>query len=350
MLLKLSLQKALFLFAFNLICLIGLPQLTVKSNGDIKIGSQTTSPSGGKLEITGTATTLESRLFVVSPDISRFWTINSLYSYGFGIDALGVGQIFKNINSPSSIMTFNSSGNFGIGRTPSFKLDVNGTIRMGTQVLTSDSTYKKDIKPLDKIAASIYNLQPYQFRRKRSFYEIGMSSEEIKQNPVQISDDRIYFGFIAQDVQKVLPNLVYSDSSGILSVDYLSLIPLMLQELKSQQNELVLLQQELLTMKSHSIQAAPSHQTSFDNKLFQNYPNPAISKTDIMCLIDQDAVDAYIYIYDSQGKLVEKQIIKERGQTIIHLNTQLYVSGMYCYFLVVDDKPIDSKQLIIHNQ
>ena len=350
MLLKLNLLKTVNFISANLITLLGFSQLTVKSTGEIKIGSQTANPSGGKLEITGALSTLETRLFVVSPDISRYWTINSLYSYGFGIDALGVGQIYKNINAPSSIMTFNSSGNFGIGRSPSFKLDVNGTIRMNTQVLTSDSTLKRDIKPILNIASSLYQLQPYQFRRKSEFYEIGLSVEERKYNQEEVIDNRIYFGLMAQEVQKVFPNLVYADSSGVLSVDYVSFIPLMLQELKNQRNEFVLLKEEIQKNQTSSTASLQIKDERFSNKLFQNYPNPANDYTSIKCTIDLDATEANLYIYDSGGSLIEKQIINERGEAYVQLDTQNYPSGMYCYFLVIDGVPNDSKQLIVQNQ
>ena len=52
-------------------------------------------------------------------------------------------------------------------------------------------------------------------------------------------------GLLAQDVEKILPELVYTDEEGKKSVDYVSLVPILinavnhlsnqLKELKSQQ-------------------------------------------------------------------------------------------------------------------
>ena len=123
-------------------------QFKVKTNGNVLIGSQTAWPSGGKLQITGINETLEARIFPISANISRLWTINSVYAFGFGIDQNGNGQIYRNLNSPSTIMTFNSNGYFGIGRTPSYELDVNGSMRVNTTIYSSDKRLKLNINPL----------------------------------------------------------------------------------------------------------------------------------------------------------------------------------------------------------
>jgi hypothetical protein len=86
-----------------IVCILGLSlnvhaQLKVKTNGNVKIGSQSPWPSGGKLEITGINETLEARIFPASANIARLWTINSIYAFGFGIDQNGYGHIYKNIN------------------------------------------------------------------------------------------------------------------------------------------------------------------------------------------------------------------------------------------------------------
>ena len=40
---------------------------------------------------------------------------------------------------------------------------------------------------------------------------------------------------MAQEVQKVYPELVYADKNGILSVDYISMIPVLVESIKEQQ-------------------------------------------------------------------------------------------------------------------
>jgi hypothetical protein len=50
--------------------------------------------------------------------------------------------------------------------------------------------------------------------------------------------DKEQVGLIAQDVEKVFPQLVFEDDNGYKAVDYVKLIPLLIEALKSQQKEI----------------------------------------------------------------------------------------------------------------
>ncbi|EDR29592.1 hypothetical protein EDI_210770 [Entamoeba dispar SAW760] len=54
--------------------------------------------------------------------------------------------------------------------------------------------------------------------------------------------NKVKYGFIAQEVQKVIPNLVQKDDTGNLSVDYLGIIPYIIEALKSIHDNSVSLQ------------------------------------------------------------------------------------------------------------
>ena len=45
-------------------------------------------------------------------------------------------------------------------------------------------------------------------------------------------------GFIAQEVEKVIPELVKTDSEGMKSVDYVSVVPILVEALKHQQKQI----------------------------------------------------------------------------------------------------------------
>lgn len=50
---------------------------------------------------------------------------------------------------------------------------------------------------------------------------------------------RVYLGFIAQDVKEVIPEVVTTDNqSGMYAIDYTSIIPVMVEAIKSQQKEI----------------------------------------------------------------------------------------------------------------
>lgn len=47
--------------------------------------------------------------------------------------------------------------------------------------------------------------------------------------------ERKHYGFLAQDVKKVYPELVYEDNEGYLAVDYQGFIPILYETVKEQQ-------------------------------------------------------------------------------------------------------------------
>ena len=84
----------------------------------------------------------------------------------------------------------------------------------------SDIIYKDDIKNINKENVDkLDKLEPkqYLFKKKR---------------------DKIHYGFIAQDFEKLFPNLVVKRKDGTLVVNYLEMIPLLLMKMKNMQKEI----------------------------------------------------------------------------------------------------------------
>ena len=50
---------------------------------------------------------------------------------------------------------------------------------------------------------------------------------------------------MAQDAQKVLPVIVKERDNGYLAVDYIKLIPVMIEEIKSLNNRIITLEEQL---------------------------------------------------------------------------------------------------------
>lgn len=103
-------------------------------------------------------------------------------------------------------LRINNLGRVGIGTAnPSYLLDVqggdinaSGSVRAGGVVLTSDARLKDVIQSWDNDD----KIDLVQFRWKNN------------------TDDREHYGYLAQEVQKVLPDAVHTDSKGTMSVNY----------------------------------------------------------------------------------------------------------------------------------
>ena len=120
-----------------------------------------------------------------------------------------------------------------------------------TGILTdvSDRKFKKNIEPLDNILPKILMLQPKTYEMKTEEFEF-MNLGSGKQ-----------FGLIAQDLIKVFPELVkegvHPDASGdkniqYLSVNYIDLIPILIQGMKEQQEQIETLETQLKIIKKNN--------------------------------------------------------------------------------------------------
>jgi hypothetical protein len=111
----------------------------------------------------------------------------------------------------------NATKRLGIGTaTPSYPLDVNGVVQATSFFQSSDRTLKDNIVQLESGLATIERLKPVTFDWKK--------------------DGKHAVGLIAQDVMKVIPTAVTSNTEGVYAVDYTQTIPFLIkgmQELKA---------------------------------------------------------------------------------------------------------------------
>ena len=73
---------------------------------------------------------------------------------------------------------------------------VNSNGRLGT--MTSSKRFKEHIKPMDKMSEALYSLKPVSFRYRKEIDSAGTSQ----------------LGLVAEDVEKIDPDLVVRDKEG----------------------------------------------------------------------------------------------------------------------------------------
>lgn len=112
---------------------------------------------------------------------------------------------------------FNNGGEFEF-------YDGGNLIIDGTLMENSDRRLKKNIQPLQSALHSINQLNGYTYNWKGGDRSDGTQ-----------------IGVIAQEVKTVLPELVSEDSEGMLSVNYTSLVPVLIEAVKEQQIQLDML-------------------------------------------------------------------------------------------------------------
>ena len=90
----------------------------------------------------------------------------------------------------------------------------------------SDETWKKNIEPLSSSLEKVMLLQGVSYDWKADDYpEMGFTKDR-------------QIGFIAQDVEKVFPELVKTNNNGYKGVYYVKMVPILLEAMKEQQKEI----------------------------------------------------------------------------------------------------------------
>jgi hypothetical protein len=80
--------------------------------------------------------------------------------------------------------------------------------------------------------------------------------------------------------------------------------------------------------------------------LYQNAPNPFQVNTEIRYFLPQAVQQAYICIFDMQGKMLKKLNVSA-GDNILTIQGSELQAGMYLYSLIADGKEMDTKRMIL---
>ena len=104
---------------------------------------------------------------------------------------------------------------------------------LGQAYLPSDIKLKEEIEPIsDSKIEKLFDLEPVEYKLKT----------DIK--------NKKHYGLIAQDVEKVYPELISDSNLGFKSVNYMELIPLLLLKMKNMQKEIDDLREQIGTIKN----------------------------------------------------------------------------------------------------
>jgi hypothetical protein len=245
----------------------------------------------------------------------------------------------------------------------------NGEVYSSTGYITSDISLKSNIaeisNPLDKVMqlrgvtydmnfpaideseTSKDNLTVEQQFEMAKLHIPGLTMEAYKQ--WQTENSRKQMGVIAQEVEKVIPEVIRTRIDGLKAVSYSSMVGLLIEAMKEQQNEIEKLKLEIASIKGESANFRSSTGISElvqQCVLTQNAPNPFTNQTEIKYFVANGIKDAYICIFDMQGKMLQK-INVAVGQNSIMIQGSTLKAGIYLYSLVADGQEVDTKRMIL---
>jgi len=162
-------------------------------------------------------------------------------------------------------------------------------------------------------------------------------------------DSTQQIGFIAQDVQSVVPEVVRTDANGFLTLDYGRLVPVLVQAIKEQQAQITALQSGGSRTNGNGKGSTSEIDVTLASKkivLDQNNPNPFKEQTTINYFIPKDANSVMIIFTDMDGDIIKEVRIAEKGKGQLNVYASDLSSGIYTYSIVADGVTLDSKKMV----
>ena len=120
-------------------------------------------------------------------------------------------------------------------------LKFNHDVHTSGVFVQSDERFKEDIEPVNDVLPSLYNLEAVSYRLKSNTAKMREGIAEMPALNAKAQQDKEFFeklyadqergderyGFLAQNVKEVFPQLVHTDNTGYMYVDYIGLIPIL---------------------------------------------------------------------------------------------------------------------------
>jgi hypothetical protein len=179
--------------------------------------------------------------------------------YGFSVSAGALeymapataGHFFYTNGSGTCRFSILSGGTVGVntaGPSASYALDVNGQCHASSFPTSSDIRFKKNIRPLVNSLEKVTQLSGVSYEwnefvnSRREGYELN----------------RRTIGLIAQDVEKVIPEIVdiwelSPDCTDARAVEYQRIVPYLIEAIKEQQGQITAMSARIAALESSSV-------------------------------------------------------------------------------------------------
>lgn len=239
-------------------------------------------------------------------------------------------------------------------------------VRTGTDNFTSDLSLKTNIDSIPNVLGIVSALKPRSFNYSNALHP-QMNLTTIKQ-----------YGFVAQDIENILPELVMvttfppiSDTLGNIiypAFNYKTLnyqafhafsiraIQELVKRIDKQDSIITALTSSVTTCCSSSAVRTTSQAelnqlaVTLSDKdavvLNQNTPNPFAEQTTITYNVPEKYGYAQIIFSTIEGRILKTVDITKKGKGTLTVYSNDLSNGMYTYSLIVDGKTFDTKKMI----
>lgn len=268
--------------------------------------------------------------FVTKTDPSGNLTCSQIYDDGTSV---GIGTTTGTVGGSFS---YTLGGGYGtllgtISPTPmsgTVLLDVNGVSRSLAYLAYSDENLKANIRKVDHALDIITKLDAKTY------------DWNDKAKATLHADNGRHIGFIAQELSKVVPEIVVKDEHNNYAVNYTELIPILAEGIKEQQELIEQLRAEVTALKSGTNINDAKGSTGL--KIFPNPSNGAVT-IEFGNMGDKDMV----LITDLNGKMIKQVTAAQFSNHSYKMEKGTFAPGIYLVTLASDNATQQTQRLVI---
>lgn len=271
--------------------------------------------------------------------------------YGIRIDGVGAAGIISTTCSPdayvfrattSSQLIFSVDGAGKVSACNYITIIPKSSLKNATET-------KQIVSPLQKIMNLNGVLYPVASDSRENRLK-SISADTARFEPLATNKYKI--GLRAEDLESVVPEVVYTNSKGETGVAYNELVGLLVEAIKELKTNELSMQTKIEDMQAKIDEMeAPAGLTAGQTPeaitLHQNIPNPFNQETRIGFNIPREVANAQLFIYNLQGNQLKTITIAERGKNHVTIQASEFTPGMYIYTLIADGKEVASKRMIL---
>lgn len=149
--------------------------------------------------------------------------------------------------------------------------------------------------------------------------------------------EKVHYGLSAQQLKAVFPDLVYENEDGTDAINYMELVPILVQTINELNDRISVLEGKSTFADRRSSRAASEANT--------------IEVDDVTAIIDLNIEDAAknvdVAIHDLNGILLKKINTTSRGRSSINLLDEGLAPGCYICTMIVDGRAVSTKRIAV---
>lgn len=383
-------QICLLIVFITCLCFTSNAQLRLLQNGRVQVGTIRTDPSEDPLNVTtmqihGPFGGARSGSKLTFGDFGQYpnqgWNV---FIGEYGTD--DTDQLWLHGKSGVYLTSSGRANNIVAYYDPALNTNFifNTNLRVNGVNITSDARLKENVQTLQnplsivtQLSGVSYNYKLSEINKYRepdpSKFTEALNMQNSSNSNLSSSsaltgkenDNRLYqnavdrkeaeeasrkrIGFLAQDIEKVLPELVQTDENGVKSIDYIGFIPLIVESLKEMQQTIQAQQDEIDHLQSLLPVEGKSQlrSTSTNNIVIEGAKLYNRAGTSVSYTLPSTFANAYLQVFDITGRMIKKVTLTTPND-IVKINPTEIGIGTFIYALYVDGQKADTLKKIVN--